>query len=150
MYGTAVDLRTISQVEVGDLELVSATGQTEGQRLDEILEGFLRTAREYIELETGRNFEAEAIDTGTMIPEGIKSISLRLAANMVQDMIVRQDAKVVKRDSQGNLFTPSKVFTNDLKQELKLYAKGKASYRSNWPMFSRVRRPEEIYWDSQL
>lgn len=140
MYGTVQDLRVISQIEITDLELVPAAGQTEEDRLNEILAGFLRTAKEYIDLDRERDFELEGA-----VPEGIKSIALRIGANMVQDMIDRQDAKVVKRDQSGNvMFKPSRILTDDLKIELSLYNKGSKLPISSWPRFSRVRSTQEI------
>lgn len=149
MYGTVQDLKEISQVVVTDLELSPAPGQTEEERFDEILEGFLRTAKEFIDSFTGRDFKEEFVATGTPVPEGIKSVAHRLASNMLQDMIMRQDAKVVKRDQAGNAhFRPSTIFTGDLKNELSYYKRNDLASNS-WPRFSRVRTPEEIYWDSQ-
>ena len=143
MYGTVGGLKEISQVTVDDLELFPAADQSEESRLDEILTGFLETATEWINIDRERDFDSEPVP----VPRGIHSIAQRLAANMVMDMIERQDSKMVGRDDSGNInFSPRKIFTDDLKWELSLYKKGSQRPSASWPRFSRVRSPEQIVY----
>lgn len=145
MYGTVARLREISQVTTEDLFLSPATGQTEDQALDAVLEGLLADATEFINLDRERDFEAEAITFGRPVPRGIINAAYEMASNMVTDLIETQNAKRVSRTENTDLsFTPKNVFTPGVRTKLNLYKKGSELPKSSWPQAARVRTLDEI------
>lgn len=152
MYGTPEKLRERSQITANDLYLAPAEGQTEQDRFTELLTELLEDASEIVDLDRDRNFDTERRLLGTPVPKTVVNATLRIAGNMIENMIDQQNSKRIKRDDgQAGLgFTPANVIDEDVRQMLDMIPKGNELPATYWPRFSRVRSLEEIELDAGL
>ena len=60
-------------------------------------------------------------DFGDNPPSAVKNVCLRLAANIIAQAAVRQDIDLLRAGEYSNKLLDSKVFTEDLKEDLRPY-----------------------------
>mgnify|MGYP001174102048 CR=1 FL=1 len=84
------------------------------EELDNLLTEFIGMAKSLIEDYCNRDF-------GDDPPRAVKNVCLRLAANIVVQAVARQDTDLTRSGEYSTKITDSKVFTQDLKDDLRPY-----------------------------
>ena len=99
-------------------------------KLDEILEKWISQSEDLIKSYTNNKFANE-------VPASVKNVCLRLTANMVALAIERRDTPRTIVTDWGTRVSSSKIFTEDLKEDLTPYVK-ETSYKSDKVSFYAI------------
>lgn len=99
-------------------------------KLDEILEKWISQSEDLIKSYTNNKFANE-------VPDSVKNVCLRLTANMVALAIERRDTPRTIVTDWGTRVSSSKIFTEDLKEDLTPYVK-ETSYKSDKVSFYAI------------
>lgn len=99
-------------------------------KLDEILEKWISQSEDLIKSYTNNKFTES-------VPDSVKNVCLRLTANMVALAIERRDTPRTIVTDWGTRVSSSKIFTEDLKEDLTPYIKEK-SYKSDTVSFYAI------------
>lgn len=132
-------MKEIVQLGPNDLHLYPRAGQTQEDRLNELLTEFLLDAKEIIDLDRRRDYEAEVLaGTRAAVPRGIVRAAYMLAANMVILTKEYQKAGQFQNDTFDGSSLVTEAFSPEIAAELLLYPAG-----LNFRM-KRVRTRQEI------
>lgn len=99
--------------------------------LDEILEKWISQSEDMIKSYTNNKFTDE-------VPDTVKNVCLRLTANMISLAIERRDTPRTIVTDWGTRVSSSKIFTEDLKEDLTPFIKEKVSYKSDKVSFYAI------------
>lgn len=105
---------------------------TDENKLDEILEKWISQSMDLIKSYTN-NYRNEKDE----VPDSVKNVCLRLTANMVALAIERRDTPRTIVTDWGARVSSSKIFTEDLKEDLTPFIKEK-SYKSDKVSFYAI------------
>ncbi|MBQ6345006.1 MAG: phage gp6-like head-tail connector protein [Methanobrevibacter sp.] len=99
-------------------------------KLDEILTKWISQSEDLIKSYTNNDFKNE-------VPDSVKNVCLRLTANMVALAIERRDTPRTIVTDWGTRVSSSKIFTEDLKEDLTPFVK-ETSYKSDKVSFYAI------------
>lgn len=99
-------------------------------KLNEILEKWISQSEDMIKSYTNNKFTDE-------VPDTVKNVCLRLTANMISLAIERRDTPRTIVTDWGTRVSSSKIFTEDLKEDLTPFIKEK-SYKSDKVSFYAI------------
>ena len=100
-------------------------------KLNEILEKWISQSEDMIKSYTNNKFTDE-------VPDTVKNVCLRLTANMISLAIERRDTPRTIVTDWGTRVSSSKIFTEDLKEDLTQFIKEKVSYKSDKVSFYAI------------
>lgn len=81
------------------------------EKLHEIIEAWTKQSEDLIKSYCNNDFKKE-------VPLAVKNVCLRLTANMVTQAIARRDTPITKVNDWNISTVGSRIFTNDLKEDL--------------------------------
>lgn len=120
------DVKQFTGIQPKHLKL-SAEDDT---KLNDILEKWISQSEDMIKSYTNNKFSDE-------VPDTVKNVCLRLTANMISLAIERRDAPRTIVTDWGTRVSSSKIFTEDLKEDLTPFIKEK-SYKSDKVSFYAI------------
>ena len=120
------DVKQFTGIQPKHLKL-SAEDDT---KLNEILEKWISQSEDMIKSYTNNKFSDE-------VPDTVKNVCLRLTANMISLAIERRDTPRTIVTDWGTRVSSSKIFTEDLKEDLTPFIKEK-SYKSDKVSFYAI------------
>ena len=120
------DVKQFTGIQPKHLKL-SAEDDT---KLNEILEKWISQSEDMIKSYTNNKFSDE-------VPDTFKNVCLRLTANMISLAIERRDTPRTIVTDWGTRVSSSKIFTEDLKEDLTPFIKEK-SYKSDKVSFYAI------------
>lgn len=120
------DVKQFTGIQPKHLKL-SAEDDT---KLNEILEKWISQSEDMIKSYTNNKFTDE-------VPNTVKNVCLRLTANMISLAIERRDTPRTIVTDWGTRVSSSKIFTEDLKEDLTPFIKEK-SYKSDKVSFYAI------------
>lgn len=126
MWITIVEVKQFTGIKPQHLKLSS----TDENKLDEILTTWISQSEDLIKSYTNNKFE-------NSVPDSVKNVCLRLTANMVALAIERRDTPRTIVTDWGTRVSSSKIFTEDLKEDLTPYVK-ETSYKSDKVSFYAI------------
>lgn len=121
------DVKQFTGIQPKHLKL-SAEDDT---KLNEILEKWISQSEDMIKSYTNNKFTDE-------VPDTVKNVCLRLTANMISLAIERRDTPRTIVTDWGTRVSSSKIFTEDLKEDLTPFIKEKVSYKSDKVSFYAI------------
>lgn len=121
------DVKQFTGIQPKHLKL-SAEDDT---KLNEILEKWISQSEDMIKSYTNNKFTDE-------VPDTVKNVCLRLTANMISLAIERRDTPRTIVTDWGTRVSSSKIFTEDLKEDLTPFIKEKVSYKSDKVSFYTI------------
>ena len=121
------DVKQFTGIQPKHLKL-SAEDDT---KLNEILEKWISQSEDMIKSYTNNKFTDE-------VPDTVKNVCLRLTANMISLAIERRDTPRTIVTDWGTRVSSSKIFTEDLKEDLTPFIKEKSSYKSDKVSFYAI------------
>lgn len=120
------DVKQFTGIQPKHLKLSSE----DDSKLDEILEKWISQSEDMIKSYTNNKFTDE-------VPDTVKNVCLRLTANMISLAIERRDTPRTIVTDWGTRVSSSKIFTEDLKEDLTPFIKEK-SYKSDKVSFYAI------------
>lgn len=105
---------TLSEPKDFDLEDEDESG------LHAIISAWINQAEDMIKSYCERDFEEY-----DPVPLTVKNVCIRLVANMIAFQFVRRDGPIIKVNDWNKEVSSSKIFTDDLKEDLKPYKRKK-------------------------
>jgi len=120
------DVKQFTGIQPKHLKLSSE----DDSKLDEILEKWISQSEDMIKSYTNNKFSDE-------VPDTVKNVCLRLTANMISLAIERRDTPRTIVTDWGTRVSSSKIFTEDLKEDLTPFIKEK-SYKSDKVSFYAI------------
>lgn len=121
------DVKQFTGIQPKHLKL-SAEDDT---KLNEILGKWISQSEDMIKSYTNNKFTDE-------VPDTVKNVCLRLTANMISLAIERRDTPRTIVTDWGTRVSSSKIFTEDLKEDLTPFIKEKSSYKSDKVSFYAI------------
>ena len=121
------DVKQFTGIQPKHLKL-SAEDDT---KLNEILEKWISQSEDMTKSYTNNKFTDE-------VPDTVKNVCLRLTANMISLAIERRDTPRTIVTDWGTRVSSSKIFTEDLKEDLTPFIKEKSSYKSDKVSFYAI------------
>ncbi len=113
-YSTPQEVIRYTGVRPADFEITAPVdGKTPEELLEEVIEGWLEQAKNFIDADRNRNFTAEG-----EVPAGIHNIALRLVANMVAQAQIRRQTPIVRHDDFTVQMVEDTIFTSSIKFDL--------------------------------
>lgn len=70
------------------------------------------------------------------VPETVKNVCIRLVSNMIQLAVARRDSPIIKSDDWTYVNMNSKIFTDDLKEDLSPFVKDYSTKSDNIDIFA--------------
>lgn len=116
MFCTVDEVKQITLTEPNDFEL--KPDDTTG--LNSIISAWIAQAEDMIKSYCERDFEEY-----DPVPLTVKNVCIRLVANMIAFQYVRRDGPIIKVNDWNKEVSSSKIFTDDLKEDLKPYKRKK-------------------------
>lgn len=124
-YSSPEEVIRYTGIQPGDIgiQLVDGDGyESEEEKLKAVLENWLEQTKDLIDQHRNRDYHKEVEDgERDKIPPGIHHIALRIAANMVAVANMRRQTPIVKIDDFQVDMVEDKVFTKNIRRDLKLY-----------------------------
>ncbi len=105
---------TLSEPKDFDLEDEDESG------LHAIISAWINQAEDMIKSYCQRDFEEY-----DLVPLTVKNVCIRLVANMIAFQFVRRDGPIIQVNDWKKEVSSSKIFTDDLKEDLKPFRKKK-------------------------
>lgn len=118
-YCTAADVKLVTGAKPETFRLE----KTDTLGLDAILDAWIELCEGHIDAYCHTNFD---VDT----PKAVKSVCIRMAANMVAFSQARKDTPLVKVSDWNVQITSSSIFTSDLKSDLEPFVVNRRSSRN--------------------
>lgn len=115
-FCTVEEVKQITLSEPKDFDLENE--DTEG--LNNIINAWINQAEDMIKSYCERDFKEH-----DLIPLTVKNVCIRLVANMIAFQFVRRDGPIIKVNDWNKEVSSSKIFTDDLKEDLKPYKRKK-------------------------
>lgn len=100
--------------------------KTETNKLDSLISKWIIQAEDLIISYTNNKFEESDI-----IPPAVSNVCLRLTANMVALAQSRKDTPIIKVNDWNVQMIGSKIFSDDLKQDLEPFIRERKSHKSD-------------------
>ena len=107
MWITVKDVINFNGLKPSHLQLQS----DDDEKMEEIVKVWIKQSMSLIKSYTNNNFTKN-------VPEAVQNVCLRLTSNMVNQAIARRDTPITKVNDWNISTVGSRIFTNDLKEDL--------------------------------
>lgn len=130
MFCTVDEVKDFTGVKPKHLNL----SKEDSSKLDEILEKWIKQSEGLIKSFCHNNFTETQYPDG--IPDAVQSVCLRLTSNMVALATARRDTPITTVNDWQISIVNMRIFTNDLKEDLKPYVIDKSTKSDRIDLFA--------------
>jgi hypothetical protein len=137
-YGDITDVKTISGITAHDLGLEDTEGGlTAEEKLDDLLEKWLISAKDYIDMITDTTFDTE-------VNPGISNIAERIVLNLIGLSTQRRVSPIIKSNDFNVQLVEDKVISPSIRKDLEAYSRKHAGSTSfSLSISNRLTREED-------